>query len=73
MKVALTESELHFITINVVNRFKAINTEVFIFGSRAKNSHHKYSDLDLLLKYKLDNLDKVKKLKSELNEADRQV
>lgn len=50
MKVALSEEELIFIQEKVTLPLSELGAEVYIFGSRAKFTHSKYSDLDILVK-----------------------
>ena len=32
------------------------NTQLFVFGSRARNDHKKFSDLDILIRGKIDDI-----------------
>ena len=48
MKYGLTDSEFNFLNENLVLPLKKFQAQVFIFGSRVKGRHKKFSDIDLL-------------------------
>lgn len=48
MKFGLSDSELEFLQKNLIHPLKAQKARVFIFGSRATQSNHKFSDIDVL-------------------------
>ncbi len=45
----LTPSEYEFLLRTVLQTLKARKAQVYLFGSRARQSHQKYSDIDLLV------------------------
>ena len=49
-KVFLSESELQFILVNVVQQLEEFGVSVSLFGSRVKGTHSKFSDVDILIK-----------------------
>ena len=48
MKYGLTESELQLLDAIVIAPLKKKNAEIFLFGSRARSQHKKFSDVDLV-------------------------
>lgn len=48
MKFGLTDSEFTFLETSLVAPLKSFGAKVFLFGSRARGTHAKFSDLDLL-------------------------
>ena len=55
----------------IVNKHVATDYKVFVFGSRVRNSHRKYSDIDLGIWGKKPVSHKIMgKLESELEESD---
>lgn len=50
MKIALTPDQLKFLKDNVVKPLQQLNTEVYIFGSRATGQNQEFSDVDLMLR-----------------------
>lgn len=50
MKFGLTQDQYSFIKKNVVLVLEEENAEVFVFGSRAKDTYTKFSDLDLMVR-----------------------
>lgn len=48
MKFGLKKSEMLFLKLHLIDRLKALNARVFIFGSRALGTQRKFSDLDVL-------------------------
>ncbi len=48
MIAGLNQSELEFINEKLIAPLKAKGARVFIFGSRAKGTHKKFSDIDFL-------------------------
>lgn len=48
MKYGLTDVEIDFLQINLINPLKKNKARVFLFGSRATNKHQRFSDIDLL-------------------------
>ncbi|NBX19021.1 MAG: nucleotidyltransferase domain-containing protein [Proteobacteria bacterium] len=49
MKFGLSESEFDYITKTVVEPLVAHGAVVWCFGSRARGTHQKFSDLDLMI------------------------
>ncbi len=49
MKFGLSSSEFEYLRETVVIPFKKIGLTVFCFGSRARGTHSRYSDLDLMI------------------------
>ncbi len=48
MNYGLTDDELKFLLEKIVEPLKKHNAKVYLFGSRAKNKHSKFSDIDLV-------------------------
>ncbi|NCN40842.1 nucleotidyltransferase domain-containing protein [bacterium] len=48
MTFGLSETEYDYLKKNLIERLKKCQAKVFIFGSRATNKHHKFSDIDVL-------------------------
>lgn len=48
MKFGLSESEYEFIDKNLIEPLKQHRAKVYIFGSRATQKNHKFSDIDIL-------------------------
>lgn len=48
MKFGLSSSEYEFLDKNLIQPLKKAKARVFIFGSRAQQKHHKFSDIDIL-------------------------
>lgn len=48
MKFGLTDSEFNFLETTLIAPLKSFGAKVFLFGSRARGTHSKFSDLDLL-------------------------
>ncbi len=61
----LSDSEYQYILNTVVKPLEANNAQVFCFGSRARGTHSRFSDLDLLLK----NAVSLKELVNEISET----
>ncbi len=49
MKFGLSDEQYRFILDHVVAPFKKVGATVWCFGSRAKGTHQKFSDLDLVI------------------------
>ncbi|WP_374074878.1 nucleotidyltransferase family protein [Bdellovibrio bacteriovorus] len=50
MKWGMTDEQYSILENLVIKPLKSHGCEVYIFGSRAKGSHHPHSDVDLLFK-----------------------
>lgn len=50
MKFGLSQTQFAVLENLVLNPLKNEGAEVFVFGSRARNTHHPFSDIDLLYK-----------------------
>ncbi|MBL7542904.1 MAG: nucleotidyltransferase domain-containing protein [Bdellovibrionaceae bacterium] len=48
MIAGLNSSEFEFIQNKLIRPLKSKGAQVFLFGSRAKGNHKKFSDIDLL-------------------------
>ena len=48
MKFGLSDKEYQLLDQIVFTPLKAAGATIFIFGSRARGSHHRYSDIDIL-------------------------
>jgi len=48
MKFGLTDKERSFLEISLFTPLKSIGAKVWIFGSRARGDHKKFSDIDIL-------------------------
>jgi predicted nucleotidyltransferase len=48
MKFGLTDDEFKILQDLVINPLKKMGCQVWIFGSRARGNHQKFSDIDLL-------------------------
>lgn len=66
MSFGLNEKEIDFLFKTLINPLKNYNIEVFLFGSRAKGTHNKFSDVDLLIRGNIDK--KTRALISEIDE-----
>ena len=66
-KIFLADSELQFIRDHILDPLKVFHINMFIFGSRAKGTHSKFSDVDLLIKADKYSGELIKKI-SEINE-----
>lgn len=49
MKFGLTENELDYFQRELVKPLNKLGATVWVFGSRARGDHQKYSDLDVLV------------------------
>lgn len=49
MKFGLTPEELNYLEKNLIIPLKSLDAKVWIFGSRARGDHRKFSDLDILV------------------------
>lgn len=49
MRFGLTSEEYDYINRQVVLPLRAKGAEVWCFGSRARGTHHRFSDLDLMV------------------------
>jgi predicted nucleotidyltransferase len=49
MKYGLTEEELAWIHDKLVTPLKKRGAQVYIFGSRARGTHQRFSDIDILV------------------------
>ncbi|MCB9073350.1 MAG: nucleotidyltransferase domain-containing protein [Bdellovibrionaceae bacterium] len=48
MKFGLTEKELHILDDLLIKPLKKYSAQVWIFGSRARGTYSKFSDIDIL-------------------------
>lgn len=48
MKYGLTDSEFSFLSEQLITPLKSQGALVYLFGSRAKGTHTKFSDIDIL-------------------------
>lgn len=63
MKFGLNSKDIDLINAEISSNLgHTKNPRVFIFGSRAKGTHRKYSDIDLLLKAESYDLEKLSKM-----------
>jgi predicted nucleotidyltransferase len=65
MKFGLTQRQFQYIQEVVVTPLKNSGAKVWIFGSRARKDHGKFSDLDLMVESEED----ISLLVSEIQEA----
>jgi predicted nucleotidyltransferase len=49
MKYGLTQAQYDFVFAEAVQPLSALGLTVFVYGSRARSSHHQFSDLDLMI------------------------
>lgn len=49
MKFGLSKDNWDFLEKTLIQKIKASGNKAFIFGSRAKGSHHPFSDVDILI------------------------
>lgn len=49
MKFGLTEAQYQFITDTVAKPIRSLGNELYCFGSRSRNDHQMFSDLDLMI------------------------
>lgn len=66
MRFGLKPDEHDYITKNIINPLIKLNLKVFCFGSRARGTHAKFSDLDLMIEG--PKTLEAEKLKSSLQE-----
>ena len=52
MRFGLNDKEFDILTNTLIMPLKSRGAEVWIFGSRARGDHHRYSDIDILYKLK---------------------
>lgn len=48
MKFGLTEEHYKILKAILIDRLKSHEAKVFVFGSRARGSHHPFSDIDIV-------------------------
>ena len=66
MKFGLSQEQYQLLEDLVIGPLKKKGAKVWIFGSRARGDHHKYSDIDLLYEPQQEGLEP--ELISSLNE-----
>lgn len=66
MKFGLTQNEYEYITKKVVEPLVKSNVSLYCFGSRARNTFSKFSDLDLMIEGSVT--ESLRKQKSEIEE-----
>lgn len=66
MSFGLQPQEQDYITQKIVEPLRKLNLEVYCFGSRARGTHRKFSDLDLMIEGKKTS--EAESLKSALEE-----
>ena len=54
MKYGLTPEQYHFIEEEVVGPLESLGAKVWVFGSRARGDHKKFSGLDLMVETEND-------------------
>ena len=65
MKFGFTENELDYFQKELVSPLKDIDAKVWIFGSRARGDHQKFSDVDILVE---SHDEKINQLLSSIRE-----
>ena len=69
MKFGLKKLHFNYILDRVVLPLKKKGASVYCFGSRAKDSHSKYSDLDLMVENFSGSKSEIFKIKESLKES----
>lgn len=54
MKYGLTEIEISFLETTLLESLRRMGAEVYLFGSRARETHQPFSDVDILVKSNAD-------------------
>lgn len=73
MKFGITDQEWILLKELVLKPLKDLGAKIWIFGSRARGTHHKFSDIDLLFELKnnqrlpLEKLSKITELLENSN------
>ena len=49
MKFGFSEKEYEYFQRELVIPLKSLNASIWVFGSRARGDHHKFSDVDVLV------------------------
>lgn len=76
MNFGLTPPQYEFITEQVVNPIEALGAKVYCYGSRARGTHHTYSDLDLMVEseYTTPQLEaKISEVQEQLSNSNFQL
>ena len=68
MKFGLTDRQLQYIQETVVDPLQNQGATVWIFGSRARGDHQKFSDLDLMVSSRNDISFDLSKVQERLEE-----
>ena len=66
MKSGLTEEQFQYIQELVIDPLKDKGATVWVFGSRARGDHKKYSDLDIMVESREDTSAIVGKIQEDL-------
>jgi uncharacterized protein len=69
MKFGLTPKEYSYINQNVVEPLRALGAEVYVYGSRARGDHQKYSDLDLMIEASTDLSSLISEIQEKLSNS----
>lgn len=69
MKFGLTTDQYHFIAEQVVAPLQARGAKVYCYGSRAREDHTPYSDLDLMIESDTDLSSLVSQLQEQLTNS----
>lgn len=69
MKFGLTPPQYKFISEAVVEPLRRNGNEVYCFGSRAREDHKPFSDLDLMVEGKADCRSLIATMKDTLSES----
>ena len=69
MKFGLNKEQYNYINEVVVKPLKNENAEVWCYGSRARNTHHKFSDLDLMVVSEKNLTTKIEEIKELLSNS----
>ncbi|MCX6132093.1 MAG: nucleotidyltransferase domain-containing protein [Proteobacteria bacterium] len=64
MKYGLTDKEFDYLSSQLIGPLKNLGAKVYMFGSRARGTHRKYSDIDILV----ESTDDLARVISQLSE-----
>lgn len=69
MKFGLTDIELAYLHKAVITPLKRLGAKVYIFGSRARGNHRRFSDVDILVDSPADLSSAIGPIVEEIEES----
>ncbi len=69
MKYGLTNTELAYLDKAVITPLKMLGATVYIFGSRARGDHRRFSDVDILVDSLADLSSTISSIIEEMEES----